>query len=52
MISKCVKGLFIKEGSVCTSHHIPLDNILKSNNLVRAVVPGDKNCCLYEFLGV
>lgn len=45
VISKCVKGLFIKEESVCTSDYTLLDNILKSNNLERAVVPGDGNCC-------
>ena len=52
MISKCVKGLFIKEESFCTSDYTPLDNTLKSNNLERAVVSGDKTAVLYELVGV
>ena len=36
---------YLTRKSVCTLDHTPLDNILKSNNLERSVVPGDGNCC-------
>ena len=45
VLSKCIKGLFTKEESDCTSNYTLLDNILKCNNLPRAIVAGDGNCC-------
>ena len=45
VLSKCIKGLFTKEGSDCTSNYTLLDNILKCNNLEREIVAGDGNCC-------
>ena len=46
LLSKCAKGLFSKRASVSASSNTTLlDNLLESNNLVRATVPGDGNCC-------
>ena len=45
VLSDCIKGLFTKEESDCTSNYTLLDNILKCNNLERAIVAGDGNCC-------
>ena len=45
VLSKCVEGLFIKNESDYTSNYTLLDNILKCNNLERATVSGDGNCC-------
>lgn len=46
VLSKCVRGLFSKEESICTSNNTTLlDNLLESNNLARITVPGDGKCC-------